>query len=199
MACSACGATISEGVRFCTSCGAPQEAAVPPPPPPPPSAASSAPSASAPPPPAAPAPPLPPPPAAAPTIPTSVDPHAFGPAAARLANSARKSARVALAIASSLLDEGELVECVVTGHVLEHDGVAVLTNRRVLVVNDREWKPEVLSFRIDSSLTVRGEAAGSEATLTVQREAQLAVIARIADVPLAQDMAQRLRGRAAAG
>jgi hypothetical protein len=130
-------------------------------------------------------------------MPSPGDPSGIGAAAARLSNSHRKAARTALGIASVLLDEGELVECLVGGKVNELDGVVVLTNRRLLIVNDRQWVPDQLSLPVDQGVTVRGEAAGTTASLTIQRENLAAVVTKVSDVQLAQELAQRIRGRAA--
>jgi hypothetical protein len=118
---------------------------------------------------------------------------------ARLSSGHRKASKSALAIASVLLDDGEVVECLVAGRVNDHDGLICLTNRRVLVLNDRQWLPDQLSLPVDAATTVRGEAAGTTATLTIQREAHAAVLSKISDVQLAQELAQRIRGRAAGG
>jgi hypothetical protein len=117
-------------------------------------------------------------------------------AAGRLSNSAKKSVRTCLGIVSVLLGPGEMVECLVAGKVHDLDGVALLTNQRVLVLNDRMWEPDQISFPVDAGLVVRGEAAGNTATITIQRENLYAVVNRIADVQLAQELAQRIRGRA---
>lgn len=127
------------------------------------------------------------------------DPHVLGPAVARLGNGARKSARTALAIASVVLDDGEAVEGLVAGQVDGLDGIAVLTDRKLVLLNDRQWRPDRYAFVLDPGLTVRGEAAGAEATLTIEQGGRTAVISRIGDVPLAQELAQRIRARAATG
>jgi hypothetical protein len=117
----------------------------------------------------------------------------------RLSNSSKKSSKVVLGILSVLLEPGELVECLVAGKVHDLDGLLVLTDRRLLVLNDRQFQPDQLSIPVDGAITVRGEAAGSTATITVQREQAYAQLTRVSDVQLAQELAQRIRGRAAAG
>lgn len=145
--------------------------------------------------PPAPAAPAPTPPAAPAPLPG--DPHALGPAVARLGNGAKKAGRTALGITSVLLEQGELVECLVVGKVNELDGVAVLTDRRLLLHNDRQWAVDQLSMPLDTALQVQGLAEGNTATLTFVRENIGVPVARIADVPLAQELAQRVRARAA--
>jgi hypothetical protein len=130
--------------------------------------------------------------------PTATDPHGLGSAVARLSSSHRKAAKASLAITSVLLDDGELVECLVAGQVNDLDGLVCLTNRRILVVNDRQWLPDQLSLPVDGAVTVRGEASSStSAMLTIEREAHRAVVTKISDVQLAQELAQRIRARAA--
>ena len=53
------------------------------------------------------------------------DPHAIGAAFGRLGNSQKKAAKTAVGILSVMLEEGELVECVVTGKVNEADGLVL--------------------------------------------------------------------------
>ena len=67
----------------------------------------------------------------------------------------------------------------------------------LLLVNDREWKPDVAEFTDDGGLTVQGWQDDRSASLMIQRESQAAQIERIGDRPLAMEMAQRLRARAA--
>lgn len=209
--CPACGAA-NDGGRFCRQCGgalAPPDASVDDPttvhlptapvdvPPPPPLVPEEAtpiapPVATSPPPPPPPPPPAPPAPA-----PMLGDPHALGPAVARLGNGARRAGRVALGICSALLEDGEVVECLVVGKVNELDGVAVLTDRRVLLHNDRQWAVDQVSMPVDAGLSVQGLAERGVATLTFVRDGVAAPITRVPDVALAQELAQRVRARAA--
>ena len=144
------------------------------------------------------APPMPPPVPAAPQ-PLPQDPHAVGQAAVRLGNAARKSGRTALGLASVMLQDGELVQGLVVGQVNELDGACLLTDRRVFILNDRAWVPDQISFPLDGSLYVHGEAAGKAAALTFHREGVVVQVGRIVDVALAQELAQRIRARAAGG
>jgi hypothetical protein len=135
---------------------------------------------------------------APPPQPLPQDPHAIGQAAGRLGNAGRKAGRTALGVASVLLQEGELAECLVVGRVNELDGACLLTDRRVFILNDRAWLPDQVSFPLDSQLYVQGEAAGKTATLTFHRAGVVVQVAKITDVALAQELAQRVRAKAAA-
>jgi hypothetical protein len=145
-------------------------------------------------------PPPPPPgystvPAAPPGPPAWTDPKGLGAAAARLSTGSRKRGRVPLLIAAALLDD-ELVEAVVQGRVHGFDGAAVLTTRRLLVVNAREWQPDVISVEPGPDLAVQGWQDDRTAALVVQKGDQSVAIDGIDDRPLAVEFAQRLRAKA---
>jgi hypothetical protein len=137
--------------------------------------------------------------AAPPPQPLPQDPHAIGVPAGRLGNASKRSGRTALGLASVLLEPGEVVECLVVGQVNELDGVCLLTDRRVYILNDRTWLPDQVSFPLDASLYVQGEAAGKAANLTFHRAGVVVPVTKIGDVALAQELAQRIRARVAAG
>ena len=107
----------------------------------------------------------------------------------------RRSARTAAAIASVLLEDGELVEQVLQGSYLGKSAVAVLTDRRLLVVNDREWKPDVRSIAIDPSLQVQGIGDDKSASLTFTGSGEPLSLETISDTALARELAQRVRLR----
>ena len=58
---------------------------------------------------------------------------------------------------------------------------------------------ELAALEVDQLMSVRGEAAGTTATITIVREMHQAVIQKVSDVQLAQELAQRIRTRAAGG
>jgi hypothetical protein len=96
-----------------------------------------------------------------------------------------------------VLAEGEVVEAVVAGQLYGANALAALTDRRFVVVNDREFKPDVIEITVDAGCTVQGWQDDRNAALLVQSGGQSAQIERIADRPLAVEMAHRLRARAA--
>jgi hypothetical protein len=96
-----------------------------------------------------------------------------------------------------LLREGEMVECLAQGQFYGANAVVLLTNQRLLVVNDREYKPDVVEFTVDGALTVQGWADDRAAALLIQRNELTAQVERIGDKGIAQELAQRIRGRAA--
>ena len=115
----------------------------------------------------------------------------------RLGGGARRGSKAAAAALGVLLAEGEVVEAVVAGQLYGANALGALTNERFLVVNDREFKPDVIGLKVDAGCTVQGWQDDRSAALLVQSGGQSAQIERIADRPLAVEMAHRLRGRAA--
>jgi hypothetical protein len=95
-----------------------------------------------------------------------------------------------------LLRDGEVVECVVQGQIYGANAVAVLTNARLLIVNDREFKPDIIDIALDPSVTVQGWQDDRTASLLIQQGASSAQLERIADRALAMELAQRIRARA---
>ena len=192
--CESCGAEARPGTRFCVQCGQPisgQGGDVAPPPP----------TSSLPPPPA-PAMPPPPttggypiPPQAALVAPQVNDPHAVGLQASRLGSGARRSGRLALGIASALLDESEVVDVLVQGRFLGSPGVVLVTSSRVLVVNDAQWKPAVHSIPLVNGVTVQGWQDERVATLVIRHGDEDTTVDRITDRLIARELANKIRSR----
>jgi hypothetical protein len=124
------------------------------------------------------------------------DPSGLGAALARLGSGGRKGAKAAANAAALLLRDGEIVECAVQGQLYGSNAVVLLTNGRLLIVNDREFRPDVIEIVVDASVTVQGWADDRAAAVLVQRNEVSAQVERIADKPLAQELAQRIRARA---
>ena len=87
-----------------------------------------------------------------------------------------------------LLRDGEVVEAIVHGQLYGTNAVVILTNARLLIVNDREFKPDVIEIPVDASISVQGWQADRSAALLIQRSELTAQVERIADKPLAQEM-----------
>ncbi len=135
---------------------------------------------------------------APPPFPTGpADPHGLGTAVSRLGNSGRKSAKASLLVAGALLDEGETVECAVAGRFEGEPGAAVLTDRRVLLVNERAWSPSVTILPVDKGLAVQGWQDDRTASLTFSADGRQLVIEQIGDRQLAVEVAGRIRARTA--
>jgi hypothetical protein len=139
---------------------------------------------------------MPPPPAPAPAPPPVNDPAGLGAALARLGSGGRKGAKAPANAVAVLLGDGEIVECAVQGQLYGCNAIALLTNSRLLVVNDREFRPDVVEFVVDAAINVQGWQDDRAAALLLQRNELSAQIERIGDKPLAQELAQRIRARA---
>lgn len=126
------------------------------------------------------------------------DPNALGAAVARLGSSARKATKVAVAIAGAMLQDGENVEAVVGGKLEGNGAVLVLTDRSLLLIDDRQWKPVTERINVDPSLQVQGWQDDRTASLTLVSGGHQLVLDQIADRPLAVEMAQRIRYRTGA-
>ena len=124
------------------------------------------------------------------------DPHGLGASYGRMGSGGRKAGKASAAAVGVLLRDGEVVECVVQGQIYGANAVAVLTNTRLLIVNDREFKPDIVDIALDASVTVQGWQDDRTASLLIQQGTNSAQLERIGDRPLAMELAQRIRARA---
>jgi hypothetical protein len=121
------------------------------------------------------------------------DPTGFRAAICRLGPSAAERAAVPISVCGALLHERERVLGALTGQMLGQPAVIVVTDSRVLVVNDRRWQPIVDEFPIDSSLVVRGRHDRNVAALSFADSTRLAMVDGITEVALAIELAERIR------
>jgi hypothetical protein len=128
--------------------------------------------------------------------PVANDPFGLGAAYARMGSGGRKAGKASTAAVGVLLREGEIVECVVQGQIYGANCIAALTSTRLLIVNDREFKPDVIDITLDANVTVQGWQDERTASLLIQQGPNSAQIERIGDRPLAMELAQRIRTRA---
>ena len=126
-----------------------------------------------------------------------VDPHRLGYAVSQLGMFSKRAGRICFGIAGALLDDGEVVEVLVQGRLEGEDAVAVVTDRRVLFVNDREWKPAVLSLPYVHGLVVKGWQDDRTASLVFEFEGRTIAIEQIGDRELAQRVATVVRAKVA--
>ncbi|MGH9212203.1 MAG: hypothetical protein ACRD2C_16200, partial [Acidimicrobiales bacterium] len=130
-------------------------------------------------------------------LPQFADPHAVGQAAARMGGGGRRVGKVPALILASILDPEDVVEIVVAGRLRGLNGVVALVGSKVVLVNDREWKPDVLVIPVGINLQVQGWQDDRYATLLFQDGEHQEVLERIPDRLLAIEFAQRARDRAA--
>ena len=121
------------------------------------------------------------------------DPHGFTEFARGLSNTTQKRAKAAVVAAAMVLESGEVVRDFVCGQYLGHDGVAVLTDRRLILANNRTFSPEVQTVPASDVTAVKGWVEGKRATLRITANDVEAVLGDIAEVDRAQEFAQALR------
>ena len=96
------------------------------------------------------------------------------------------------------LEPSERVELVIVGRYNGASAALALTGSRLLLTNDRAWRPDVESFELSAGLTVQGWSDGRNASLALARDGRpLATIEQISDAQAAQQMAGAIRARAA--
>jgi hypothetical protein len=147
-------------------------------------------------PPGAPMPPQPMAPVA--PMPQLMDPHAVGQAVARLGSKAKRDGKVSFAVLSAVLEEGDVVEIVVQGRVRGVPGVAALVGSKLVFVNERWWKPEVVAMPISNGLQIQGLQDDRSATVVVSEANRQEVIELIPDRLMAVEFAHRVRDRTVA-
>ena len=127
------------------------------------------------------------------------DPAGVDAAMGRLSAGARRSALAPMAIVAALLEVDEVAEAVVEGEYQHRPAVVVLTDRRVIVANDRRWAPDVRTYGFTPSLVVHGWQDDRRATLVFVLDGVGVAVEAISDRPLARDLAQRVRARCGGG
>ena len=88
-----------------------------------------------------------------------------------------------------------MVQSMVCGEFLADDGVAVLTDRRVVLANSRTFSPEIASIALADITDVKGWADSGRATLRLSGASTALVIGDIKDVDAAQAFAGAVRSR----
>jgi hypothetical protein len=125
------------------------------------------------------------------------DPHGIASHVSALGMFSRRSGKSAILLIASQLEPGEQVEVLVSGRFRGEDGAAVVTQSRVVLANDREWKPDILSITITKGLAVQGWQDDKTASLVFQHDGTASTIDQIGEREMAQRMAAVVRARAA--
>lgn len=126
-----------------------------------------------------------------------LDPNGVGAVIPQMSAGSMRTGRIALGILTGLLDPAEQVEALVQGVYQSYIAIAALTDSRVLLVNEQEWVPRVRSIPLTGDLVVQGWQDDRTASLIFLAEGQSITFSGIADRPLAQEFAHRLRARVA--
>ena len=131
--------------------------------------------------------------AVAPAAPAANDPAGPGVAVSKLGLFSKRSGKVSFGILSALLAPGERVQSIVQGRVNGEEGAAVATDRRVLIVNSREWNPDLVEFVYEPGLTVKGWQDDRSAALIFELGSASTTIDQISEREIAQAMAGIVR------
>jgi hypothetical protein len=98
-------------------------------------------------------------------------------------------------VAVSLLADNERVELVLAGRFRADNAVMVLTDRSLLIVNARQWAPEIVVVIDIAAFTVEGWIDRRAATIRLSGATETYVVDSIADTALAEQMTTALRRR----
>ena len=123
------------------------------------------------------------------------DPHGLGAAVSRLSGSGRKHGHAAFMVLARVLEEGEQIAVVASCRFRGAPAVLALSDRRLLVVNAREWEPDVLPVELVPGLTVQGWQDERHAALVFAHEGDELVVDRIGDRAMAQEIASGVRAK----
>ena len=121
------------------------------------------------------------------------DPHGLSVAVESLPPADRERCAVPIGVCGALLNDQEVVFGAVTGHLLGHPAVILLTNLRVIVANARRWEPLVDVFHPGPDLVVHTRHDRDVAAITFVQGQALTSIDDITDVAGALDLAERIR------
>ncbi len=125
------------------------------------------------------------------------DPSGLGVAFNQMGMFTKRSARIAVGVIGVVLDPGEMVEVLVAGRYRGNDGVVALTDRRLVVVNDREWRPDVEELIIAPGTTIQGWQDDRSAAVVIQAPSGATItIDQISERENAQRLAAAIRARA---
>ncbi len=123
------------------------------------------------------------------------DPFGLGAAMDRLASGSRTIGRAAALIVADRLEAGESVLAAAVGRFQGANAVIIITDRRMLVANDRAWAPDIVLVGLEPGLAVQGWADGHNAVLRFERDGRELVVDRIADAEIAREIAGVVRER----
>ncbi|MHB1139627.1 MAG: hypothetical protein ACYC2O_11765, partial [Microthrixaceae bacterium] len=121
------------------------------------------------------------------------DPQGYDTAILRLHPTDRERAHVPLSVCGALLHEHEMVRGVVTGQMLGRPAAVVVTDERVLIVNDRRRQPVVDNFPIYGDLVVRGRHDRQIAALSFADPTRVSMVDGIGEVEIAIELAEHIR------
>jgi len=126
------------------------------------------------------------------------DPNGVGHTVGRLGSGAKRAGKVSFAVLGALLEAEDVVEILVQGKLRGVPGVAALVGSKLVFVNERSWKPDVVVLPLTPTVQVQGWQDDRSATVLVADGDRQEVVERIPDRLLAVEFAQRVRDRVVA-
>jgi len=113
----------------------------------------------------------------------------------QLGGGSRRSGRIAFLVMAAALDDDERVGVLGQCRYLGCDAAIAATDKRLLIVNSREWDPDIESIPFESGLTVQGWQDQRHAALVFTHSGGTAVVDRISEMPIAKQLADWVRSR----
>lgn len=98
-------------------------------------------------------------------------------------------------VLARVLEEDEKIAVVASCRFLGAPAALALSDRRLLVVNAREWEPDIVPVALEPGLTVQGWQDERHAALVFARGGHEIVVDRISDRAMAQEIASGVRAR----
>jgi hypothetical protein len=115
----------------------------------------------------------------------------------RLGSAAKRAGKVSFAVLTAMLDPDDMAEIVIQGRIHGVPGAAALVGSKIVLVNERFWKPEVIVVELDATTQVQGWQDDRTATVMISDPEHREVVERVPDRLLAVEFAQRVRDRVA--
>jgi hypothetical protein len=113
----------------------------------------------------------------------------------RLDETSRETGAHAFGVLGVVLREGERVDCVVQGRFNDANGVLALTSQRLIAVNDKGYKPDVVEIAMDRGLDAQGWQEDDTSAVMMRRPERTVVIDLIADGQVAAELVNQVRAR----
>jgi hypothetical protein len=94
-----------------------------------------------------------------------------------------------------VLREDERVEYVVQGRFNDANGVLALTDRRLIAVNDKGYKPDVVEIAMDQVLDAQGWQENDTSAVMLRRPERTVLFDLIVDGQGAAELVNQVRAR----
>lgn len=130
-----------------------------------------------------------------PMMPQVFDPHGVANAVHWLGAGSKRAGKLVFPVLAAVLENGDVVDLMVQGGIRAEAGLAALVGSKIVLVNARQWKPDVLTIPITPTLQVQGTNYQNAANLLLVDGETQELVERITDLQLAFQFAQQVRMR----